>query len=383
MSLEEELSRLNEYFFYKEFTFSNTQFRTGDNAEVELADGLILLGRSALVFQMKERQVRDNQTTESERNWFERKVKRKAVSQIRDTLRYLAEHPRIPLTNHRQHAIECDGGNLEAIHKLIVYSPSPALPADCRMVKSYVSETAGTIHLISGADYLGIVQTLITPAELMEYLSFRKEVLERWPEESSNVPEVALLGHYLRGNMEQPPCPEDFEMVAALDHSRREWDVSPVIRLFADRITTPGGATEYYPIITAIAELKRNELSEFKKRFDLSVENARNNEFALPYRIAVPRTGCGFVFIPLESDFIPRRQEGLRNITLAHKYDQRLPRCVGVSFAPDERGWYELEWMYVESHWEPSPEMDRLLAENFPFRRVRVGELNRYRFIHD
>ena len=43
--------------------------------------------------------------------------------------------------------------------------------------------------------------------------------------------------------------------------------------------------------------LKRNELREFKIRFKLSVEKARANQFVRPYRIAFPRTSCGFVFI--------------------------------------------------------------------------------------
>lgn len=70
----------------------------------------------------------------------------------------------------------------------------------------------------------------------------------------------------------------------------------------------------------------------------------------------------------------------MRGITLAHKYEQKLSRCIGVTFAPDESGWYTLEWMYIEGPWEHDEEMERLLKENSPFRPVNVGELPRYRF---
>lgn len=36
---------------------------------------------------------------------------------------------------------------------------------------------------------------------------------------------------------------------------------------------------------------------------------------------------------------VPHRRTGLINLTLAHKYEQHLPKCVGVSIADDEAGW--------------------------------------------
>lgn len=380
MSLEDELAKLNEYFFYKEFTYSSTQFKRDAGDEVELADSLIVVGRSAIAFQLKERQVESGQTEDTEAAWFDRKVIRKASAQIRDTLGYIQSHEQIELTNHRGHVVGFRGESMEQIHKLIVYSPSKNLPLQCRRVKNYVSTTAGVIHVISSSDYSGIVRTLITPAELMDYLSYRAELLHRWPQESLQVPEISLVGHYLQGNMDEPPSQSHSAFVGALDHALEEWDVSSIVKLFADRITTPGGATEYYPIISAIAELKRNELAKFKERFMLSIEQAKKNEWVKPYRMAVPRTGCGFVFIPIDRDLIPHRREGLRGITLAHKYEQKLSRCIGVTFAPDESGWYTLEWMYIEGPWEHDEEMERLLKENSPFRPVKVGELPRYRF---
>lgn len=380
MSLEDELARLNEYFFYKEFTYSSTQFKREAGDEVELADSLTVIGRAAIVFQLKERQVEDGQNEDTEAAWFDRKVMKKATSQIRDTLRYIDSHKQIPLTNHRGHSVDFRGDAIDETHKLIVYSPSKALPPQCKRVKNYVSTTAGMIHIISAPDYAGIVRTLITPAELMDYLSYRAELLVRWPQESLQVPEVSLVGHYLLGNIDEPPEINNAELVRALDHAEEEWDVSAVVKLFAERITTPAGATEYYLIISAIAELKRNELAKFKERFMLSIENAKKNELVKPYRIAVPRTGCGFVFIPINRELISHRREGLRGMTIAHKYDQRLSRCIGVTFAPDEGGWYTLEWMYIEGPWEHDEEMEQLLLDNPPFRPVSMGEIPRYRF---
>lgn len=80
---------------------------------------------------------------------------------------------------------------------------------------------------------------------------------------------------------------------------------------------------------------------------------------ALPYRIALPHTGCGFVFVPLIHDFMERRLQFLEYLTYAHKYDQKLLKCIGVSFAPEEDGWYSVEWCYLEFPWQDDPELDK------------------------
>ena len=132
-----------------------------------------------------------------------------------------------------------------------------------------------------------------------------------------------------------------------------------------------------------MALLKRDELREFKTRFKLSMEKAKANEFALPYRIVVPRTGCGFVFIPLTSDLVHQRRTGLQNFTLAHKYDQQLAKCIGVSFSPDDDGWFSVEWCYMEFPWEQDDLMETQLRKNNPFRSVRTVQLQRYDYKTD
>jgi hypothetical protein len=187
-------------------------------------------------------------------------------------------------------------------------------------------------------DYLGIVRTLLTPGEVAEYLSFREELIDRWETEILAVPEPALVGQYLHGDSEARPSLDYLEHLKTLEHRAEEWDMSEVIARFPDRVTTDNAPTDYYPIVRELALLKRNELREFKKRFQMSVEKARANTFVLPYRIAVPRTNCGFVFIPITKDMLPHRRTGLMNLTFAHKYDQRLPKCIGVSIADRTAG---------------------------------------------
>jgi len=381
MSFEEELAALNEDYFFREFTFSKATFRPAPREEVELADNIIWIDETLIAFQVKERAVANETSPEDESRWFSRKVVTLGTKQIRDTLAYLRENKGIELENHRGHTFILESEKVDTIHKLVCYLPNPKLPDDCRMQKYYRSSTAGVIHLIPANDYLGIVRTLLTPSELSEYLEFREELIDRWNEEVNSVPEPAIMGQYLIGDVESRPSIEFVQNLAELEHRADEWDMSGVVSQFPDRVTTENEPTDYYSIVKEIAKLKRNELREFKKRFQLSMEKSRANEYVQPYRMASPQTGCGFVFVPLEAEFIPHRRQGLQNMTLACKYDLRLEKCLGVSFAPEPDGWYSVEWCYMDFPWECDQELDERLNENNPFRQVRTKELGRYDFV--
>jgi hypothetical protein len=376
----DELASLNEWHFFREFVYSRTTFHPTPEREVELADNLVWLGDVVIAYQLKERELVDAADAETEKRWFENKVLGKATRQIRDTIKYLSESNAIELRNARGHRFEVTLDVIREFHKLVVYLPQEQLPAECRCVKYHRSRSAGLIHIISGHEYLGIVRTLLTPTEVADYLAFRAAAISSWPDDVPSVSEAALVGQYLSGDFEARPSAPYLEYLRRLEHRADEWDMSGIIAKFPDRITTNNSPTDYYPIVRELALLKRDELREVKRRFQLSLDKARANEFARPYRMAVPRTACGFVFIPVTKELLPRRQVGLTNLTLAHKYDQRLSKCIGVSIADDTKPWFTAEWCYAEFVWEEDPEMERLLKESNPFREVKQAVSPVYSF---
>ena len=74
------------------------------------------------------------------------------------------------------------------------------------------------------------------------------------------------------------------------------------------------------------------------------------------------------------------RRNGLLNLTHAGKYDLKVERCIGMSFVAEEGGWDSVEWCFMEYPWHYDEELDRLMAENNPFRDVKVTKLGRYDF---
>ncbi|WP_306549507.1 hypothetical protein [Desulfobulbus sp.] len=380
MTFATELTALNEWHFFREFVYSENTFRPMPSMEVELADSMIWLGDLLIAFQLKERGIVVGANADTEKRWFERKVLKKATRQIRDTVNYLNRNKSIEVRNQCGQTFDLSFAAIHQIYKLVVYLPHNALPTEQRRVKHHRSRTAGFIHIIPAHDYLDIVRTLLTPTEVVEYLSFRESLIDRCGTELYAIPEPALIGQFLSRELEARPSLNYLDYLRKLKDRSEEWDMSAVISKFPDRISSANGPTDYYPIIRELALLKRNELREFKKRFQLCIVKAKTDTFARPYRIAVPRTGCGFVFLPITKDMLPYRQTGLKNFTYAHKYDQRLIKCIGVSIANDSDGWFNAEWCYIENKWVQDLDMDSLLQNNNPFREVNNSELPRYSY---
>lgn len=380
MTFEEKIAKLNEHFFYREFTYSKNTFRPSPRVEAELADNILWLDDVLVVFQLKERSSVNSTTADKEANWFKRKVLKRGTRQIRDTLDYLRSHHEIELENHRGHRFRLRNSDINRIHKVVCYSANEKFSGEFRSKRSHQSKTAGIIHVIPSEDYLGIVASLLTPTELFEYLAFREYLIDRWGSKINEVPEPALVGQYLCGDEYSLPSVDFVEYLKNLEHRIDEWDMSGVIGQFSDRITTSYSRDDYYGILAELAKLKRNELRVFKERLQLSFRKSRLGEFVQPYRFVSMRTNCGYLFVPLEGKFVERRRIGLQNLTFACKYDLKLRKCIGISIAPDARGWFSVEWCYMESSWAYDKEIEEQLQENYPFRNVRVAEGERYNF---
>ena len=383
ITFEQELAKLNETFFFREFTFSQATFRPNPQDEVELSDHILWIDDIFVVYQLKERNLDSRGTAVSEERWYERKVLGKGMKQMRSTLEYLSRNETIELSNHRGDSLKLTPSKLRVLHKVICFRSTTELPLAYRLKKYHVSRTAGIIHLFEASDYMTVVQTLLTPSEFVDYLAFREELIEKWGARVDAVSEKAILGQYLVGSSDTQPANDFLFYLETLRHEIDEWDVSNIIHLFPQRMTFPQYSTDYYKIIAEIAKLKRNELREFKKRFVMSIANCRSSKFTQPYRFYSPRIGCGFLFLPLETSMIPQRQQGLQNLTYGCKYDFKATKCIGVSFAPDGDEWYTVEWCYIESPWAFEEEVEIMLKESNPFRETTVTELSRYSYSGD
>ncbi len=376
---EETLNLINQNVFFKEFTFSKNDF-TVQNDKLEFSDHLVWLDDIYFIFEVKDRQSNES---DDDTKWFKKKILDRAASQIKRTLKYLQNYPEITIKNNRGHDFNVAKASIGEIKKVIVYTPGHNFPEEMRQMKFYNSSSAGLIHLFHSEDYYWICRYLITPAEVQEYLNFREDFYEAQLNILNNFPEQYVLAHFLETLEVDHIEPQYMENLKIIDKDLPDFDLTGIIENFTKELTLTNGVTEYYAIISEIAKLKRTELIEFKKRFIKATETCKGDSYVTPYRIYLPRTDCGFVFIPLPKNKASHWKTAITNYTLAHKYDQKASKCIGIVILDhviDGETYFNCYWMFVEVPWEYDREMKELLAEDFPFRKVSTKKIdNRYK----
>ena len=374
---ENIVSQINSNVFFKEFTFSKNDFTDLDSKQkLEFSDNVVWLDDIFFIFEIKERDSNENI---DDSKWFENKVLKKAVKQIKNTHKYLEKYPKITITNEKGHKRNISEANLNEIHSIIIYKPSENFNENQRFIKFYDSDKIGLIHLFHYEDYYWICKYLITPAEVEEYLIFREELFEEHSNQINLLPEQYVLAHFLETLDTSEIKIEYIDNLKKVITKTEEFDISYLIENFNKNIRLLNSQTEYYAIIAEIAKLNRSELSEFKKRFIRTIEKCKEEEIILPYRMYIPRTDCAFVFVPLNRKSSKHWKTALNNFTFAQKYDQKAYRCVGLvmfDIEIDNEVILDLYWAFVEGKWEYNKEMERLLADNYSFREVKMKKIN-------
>lgn len=332
-----------------------------------------------LIFEIKERESSEKL---DDSGWFKNKILNKAVKQIKRTHEYLKKYPNIPIINQKGHKKNISEANFNNIQSVIIYSPSSNFEDKQRFQKFYKSKKIGLIHLFHSEDYYWICKYLITPAEVQEYLTFREDLFINHPNHLNALPEQYVLAHFFETLDTSQIKAEYINNFKKITNDSGKFNMSYIIENFNKNIKFLEEQTEYYPIIAEIAKLNRIELTEFKKRFVRTIEKCKEEEITTPFRIYVPRTDCGFVFIPLNKRASQHWQTALKNFTFAQKYDQKAYRCIGVAMFQAEikkETFLDMYWCFIEHSWKHNSEMEKILAENFPFREVKMKKIdNRY-----
>lgn len=335
---------------------------------MELADSVVWLDDLLLISQIKER---DNTASPDSNNWFKNKVLRRAVKQIKDTIKYFDIYDDIYIQNEKGHVLNIgEAKKLEPI-KLIIYSPGKNFSESNRFLKFYKSKRVGLIHLFHIEDYLWICKYLITPFEIREFLKFRETLFKNHETILNKFPEQYVIGHYIETLDVKTINPKYIDNVSKFIQDNEKFDISFIIENFKAKIRENSENLEYYAIIKEIAKLDRSDLKEFKKRFKFVIEKAKEQKFTLPTRMTSLKSKCGFVFVILEFDKRTFWKNAIVNFTEAHKYDQHLDKTIGmiVYYNPTEK-YFDINWWLIEFKWVQNQEFENLLKDNFPFRPV-------------
>jgi hypothetical protein len=381
--LESSIASINANAFFPEFTFAATAFPVPGQGERELADHIVLIGDVGMIFQMKEREPQPSDTSDEVQRWFDKKVRKKAVTQLRDTRQMLRAFGGMTLPNQAGHLVPVDPPNIDSLVGIVVYRSAIPVSATLRV---YDSTSAGLVHFLSDAEYAEVCRVLSTPIEILDYLTFRATMANTHASVTAAVTERALLGQFIAEESDAVPSAHYEAVFDAWRDDASAYDLAWMLRQLGARVMYREGAdvseTSHHSILREFAMLSRSELAMFKTYLRLSLEAVRADKYALPYRMFVPRRQCGFAVIPMTTDMAPEARRFLTSMGQVSKHVFQATRHIALSIVQRD-GAIDIEWMYAEGSPQPNPELEAKLAEYWPFRTSSERNMPRYFFDTD
>jgi hypothetical protein len=365
----------HENVFTRAFSYTASQLPIGFDKDVELADRVLMMDDIGFICELCEREQKVNAKAGDLEKWISNHVMRKGVKRIQNTRDLLGGYAGLSLVNHFGHRVMVSPKKPESFVAMIIYRVPPKSRA-FRAARFKKSRNGGFVHVLRDADYFEICHHFVTPAELRDYFSFRRDILLNWDPPSTAVSESALIGQYLLEDFSSPPDAR-FERAARSRGGPTACEFSFVLETLASKVA--GQEEEYadtvgYEILLELALLGRYELRALKLQLRLALEAVRANRFEQPYRIASERRSSGFLTVPVTKEFHDRANNALRSLTRAAKYELGLEKQVGIGMWKNSE-FVDIEWIFLEGSNDPDPDLERRLAYSYPFRRTSEQRL--------
>lgn len=352
------------------FSFPANQLPVVAEKDIELADRVVMLDNTGFIIQLREREQKVASKPGDLEKWVSNQVVKKGTKEIQNTRDLLGSYMVLSLVNHFGHRITVSPKDAESFVGMIVYRVPPKSRA-FRADRFKKNRDGGFVHILRDADYFEICHHFVTPAEFLDYFSFRRDILLNWDSPSAAVSESALIGQYLLEDYSSPPD-RRFERAARSRGGPTACEFSFVLESLAAQIASQDAEdadSDLYEILSELARLGRYELRALKQQLRQALEAVRANRLELPYRMASAHTGCGFLVLPVTREFHDRAGDALQSLSSASKHELDLERQVGIGVWKDSE-FIEIEWIFLEGRNSPDAELDGRLAYHYPFRRV-------------
>lgn len=150
--------------FLQRFVYSDIKTKSDFDTEKELCDCLLEFKNAYIVIQIKEK---DKKSSNSFHDWFENKVLNKAKKQIKDSIKQMEN----PNNKFYSKGKEISIDKTKKINYIIVFD---AEKIDDDYKKYYISQTGVEINIFSLNDFERMLDNLIVPTDIFDFLSFRK-----------------------------------------------------------------------------------------------------------------------------------------------------------------------------------------------------------------
>lgn len=367
--LQDFIARQNENVFTRAFGFSSAQLPAVAEDDNHLAERVVVVDDIGFVFHVAEREHKSVLKTADLEKWIANQAVRKGVKQVQNTVDLLKKYISLSITNDFGHRVSINPRLAENMVCAIIYRV-PARSRAFRAPRFKAGRNGGFIHVLRDVDYFEICSHFVTPTEMHDYFSFRRDVLLSWDPPLAAVTEGALIGQFLLENFLSPPDAK-FERAAMSHGGPTACEFAFVLDSLGSDIASQESDyadTDNYNILVELGRTGRRELIALKQQLRSSLETVRSDRFELPYRVISPMRSCAFLILPVNTQFRERAFDALASLCMASKHELRVQKHIGIGMW-QTREFVDIEWMFLDNDDIPNPALDRRLYLVYPFRR--------------
>ena len=344
-------------YFFKEFVYKNLYVYDGKQKK-ELCDGLVEFQDAYVIFQIKEKNGSKAQ------DWLHKKVYRKAVSQIKDTIDMIK--------NSGEIEVESFSGE-----KIILVSTKQILPiiifdsddADYKQVYVSSQDNALRINVFSMNDFVKMLDSIAIPYDIVYYLELRRSFFD------GEFPDVFI--NHVNDEMTTIARIKDEEGMIdyykTLTNGNENIDQNAiegfrfVVKNFQERLLDGElySKDEYRETLRYLLKSNRNTVHDFILRWQICIEHCLQKEKTIHHFLIDTSNTVGYLYI---TGYKLSEDKNFLEFTLRlFKYRFKLATAIGVVFNMIDDVDYTVEWMILASENEYDEYYEQILKEEKPW----------------
>lgn len=348
-------------YFFKEFVYRDLYFYKGKQKQ-ELCDGLVEFQDAYVVFQIKEKRKSTAQ------DWLQKKVYKKAVHQIKETIAMLQEGNVIQVESYTDEKVILDAK--KKIMPVIIFDSDDR---NYKQIHTSSQEKDLRINVFSMCDFKKVLESISIPYDIVLYLEMRSAFFEgTFPDFFiNNISETmtslarienedGLIDYYIamkNGNK--------FIDDNALEGFRF------IIKSFQERLLDGElyNKEEYKETLKYLLKSNRNTIQDFMLRWQMCVEHCMKKEETMHHFLIDTGNEVGYLYITETS--IIEEYEYIKFILQLFKYKFKLETVVGVLFNMINNEDYTVEWILISSENVYDEQFERILEEENPWSNIK------------
>lgn len=344
-------------YFFKEFVYKNLYVYDGKQKK-ELCDGLVEFQDAYVIFQIKEKDGSKAQ------DWLHKKVYKKAVSQIKDTISMIRKLDEIVVESFSGESIE-----LISTKKIIPVIIFDSDDTEYKPVHVSTQDNNLRINVFSMNDFKKVLDSVAIPYDVVYYLELRCGFFDgEFPDFFiSDISDEVTTISRIKNEKGM------IDYYKALTNGNKNVDSNAIegfrfiVKNFRECLLDGElySKAKYKQMLRYLLKSNRNTVQDFILRWQICVEHCLNKEKTIQHFLIDVGNEVGYLYITQST--ITEEKDFLDFLLRLFKYKFKLYAAIGVVFNMIDDVDYSVEWMILEAENEYDEYYEKILKEENPW----------------